>query len=248
MSPKNLTRSVVPAIDLYCRKASMKTLKYMSLILCSKSPHDRKTPVRSFLVPRCAVFEQVRTRLFNEGKINLFSVFLKKNSFAFCKMTIDNNFNTSLVNWQSIPIDYTFLPENRQRMSVVPTDTLCATEKIISLLGVSPKMTNFVSIERYRTPLMDFSDKLPIKHHGTSFIRQVPRGTTFSYWRRTSHACSRLQSCIHRCLLVPVDPHKGLVKGEPLCRCVSGIPNIWCTCTGCHKGDCHKANIAIRVR
>ncbi|CAI4065455.1 hypothetical protein N7582_003062 [Saccharomyces uvarum] len=160
MSPKNLTRSVVPAIDLYCRKASMKTLKYMSLILCSKSPHDRKTPVRSFLVPRCAVFEQVRTRLFNEGKINLFSVFLKKNSFAFCKMTIDNNFNTSLVNWQSIPIDYTFLPENRQRMSVVPTDTLCATEKIISLLGVSPKMTNFVSIERYRTPLMDFSDKL----------------------------------------------------------------------------------------
>lgn len=160
MSPKNLARSVVPAIDLYCRKANLKTLKYMSLILCNKSSHDRKTPVRSFMVARCAVFEQLRTRLIDEGKINLFSVLLKKNSFAFCKMTIDNNFNTSLVNWQSIPIDYTFAPDNKQRMGLVPTDTLFATEKIISLLGVSPKMTNFVSIERYRTPLMDFTDKL----------------------------------------------------------------------------------------
>ncbi|CAI4064979.1 Mrs1p SKDI_09G1840 [Saccharomyces kudriavzevii IFO 1802] len=164
MSPKNLARSVIPAIDLYCRKANFKTLKFLSMILCSKKDwHDnRKAPVRNFLVARCTTFEQLRARLAEEGKVNLFSVLLTNDSFAFCKMTVDNKFDTRLVNWQNIPFDYTFSTERRQHISLLPTDTLFATEKIISVLGPSPRMTNFVSIERQRAPLLDFSCKLQL--------------------------------------------------------------------------------------
>nr|CAI6416770.1 ALI_HP1_G0006890.mRNA.1.CDS.1 [Saccharomyces cerevisiae] len=50
MSPKNLTRSVIPAIDLYCRKANFKTLKSLSMILGSKKNGMtlKKAPLRNF--------------------------------------------------------------------------------------------------------------------------------------------------------------------------------------------------------
>lgn len=162
MSPKNLTRSVIPAIDLYCRKANFKTLKFLSMILCSKKEwyDNTKTPMRNFLVSRCGVFEQLRNRLIDKGKVNLFGVFLTNDSFSFCKMTVDDKFDTSLVDWQKIPFDYSFATERRQHISLLPTDTLFATEKIISLLGVSPNMANLVSIERQRSDMMDFSCKL----------------------------------------------------------------------------------------
>lgn len=162
MSPKNLTRSVIPAIDLYCRKANFKTLKSLSMILGSKKEwyDTKKTPLRNFLVSRCGIFEQLRGRLVEDGKVNLFSVFLTNDSFSFCKMTVDDKFNTSLVDWQKIPFDSTFATERRQNISLLPVDTLFATEKIISILGVSPNMTNLVSIERERSDLVDFNCKL----------------------------------------------------------------------------------------
>ncbi|EJS43237.1 mrs1p [Saccharomyces arboricola H-6] len=163
MSPKNVARPVVPAIDLYCRKASFKTIKFLSMILCSKKDlFERKTPARNFLIARCAVFEKLRTRLAGEGKINLFSVHLKINSFSFCKMTVDDQFNTSLVNWQKIPFDHKFMPGVKRHVSLLPGDTLCKAERIVSLLGISPKMTNFVSIERDRTQSREFDCKLHI--------------------------------------------------------------------------------------
>ncbi|CAI4039776.1 hypothetical protein SMKI_09G1870 [Saccharomyces mikatae IFO 1815] len=164
MSPKNLTRAVIPAIDLYCRKANFKTLKFLSMILGSKKDwyDNTKAPVRNFLVSRCAIFEQLRTHLIDEGKVSLFGIFLTNDSFSFCKMIVDDKFNTSLINWRKIAFDYTFVTERRQHISLLPTDTLFATEKIISLLGVSPNMANLVSIERQRTALMDFSCKLKL--------------------------------------------------------------------------------------
>lgn len=100
-------------------------------------------------------FRAVEGRLVEDGKVNLFSVFLTNDSFSFCKMTVDDKFNTSLVDWQKIPFDSTFATDRRQNISLLPVDTLFATEKIISILGVSPNMTNLVSIERERSDLVD---------------------------------------------------------------------------------------------
>ena len=127
------------------------------MILGSKKEwyDTKKTPLRNFLVSRCGIFEQLRGRLVEDGKVNLFSVFLTNDSFSFCKMTVDDKFNTSLVDWQKIPFDSTFATDRRQNISLLPVDTLFATEKIISILGVSPNMTNLVSIERERSDLVD---------------------------------------------------------------------------------------------
>lgn len=119
MSPKNITRSVIPAIDLYCRKANFKTLKSLSMILGSKKEwyDTKKAPLRTFLVSRCGIFEQLRGRLVEDGKVNLFSVFLTNDSFSFCKMTVDDKFNTSLVDWQKYPLTV-HLPLTEDRISV----------------------------------------------------------------------------------------------------------------------------------
>ncbi|CCK73444.1 uncharacterized protein NDAI_0G04590 [Naumovozyma dairenensis CBS 421] len=134
-------RSSIDALDMYCKKASKRTLKFLSIALGSKHIDiEHKSDIRSNIINHCEILEAARRKLIQKNQIIISSIHLGVKTFTISKFKIElldenNNKNTDdniekqltvskpiLLDWDKLKLEELFLPDNRSKITLHPTD------------------------------------------------------------------------------------------------------------------------------
>lgn len=151
---ESVTRGGVGALDLYCRKASAKSLKRLALSL-GAGLGTNKTQIREHIVNHVTALEDLRRRRQDNRALSIVSIDAGVSNFALARFSwsFDQEL-PSLIDWKKIELNQKFMGPERVNMSLHPEDTSEVVYGLTQYLTSELPVPDIYTIERQRARSM----------------------------------------------------------------------------------------------
>lgn len=149
-----LPKSALAALDLYCRKASARTLKRLAFSL-GAALGVNKSSLRNNILTQAHALEELSKIKLAKGKVCITSIDLGISNFAYAKFELSStNDLPKLMDWNKFHLEEQFLQPYGEKMSLHPTDTSQVVYDLCEFLTSQADLPDMFTIERQRARSM----------------------------------------------------------------------------------------------
>lgn len=149
-----LERNALDALDFYCRKANVRTLKRLALALgAAQGPN--KTSIREKILFQAKVLEELRKRKEQHKTVSILSIDVGIANFAYARFSWSRNQELPVLeDWNKLQLNEKFLPTSHQSLGLHPVETSEVTYRLTEFLTSELPVPDVYTIERQRARSM----------------------------------------------------------------------------------------------